>query len=615
MTAPRRIELLSPARNLECGIEAVKHGADAVYIGAPKFGARASAGNSVEDIATLAAYAHIYNARVYVTLNTIIKDTELEEVEHLVWELYRAGADALIIQDFGITELKLPPIPLHASTQMDNRTCEKVSFLHKAGFKQVVLARELSLQEIRDIHETCPEVALEVFVHGALCVSYSGKCYASQFCYGRSANRGECAQFCRLPLTLRDADGKAILHNKHLLSLKDLNLSDMLEDLLDAGVTSLKIEGRLKEISYVKNITAYYRQCLDAIFARRKEFSQASSGKCSFAFIPQPDKSFSRGFTHYCLMGRDKNMACFDTPKSLGEEMGTVKEQHGKYLIVDSSKPFHNGDGVCYVDAHGCLHGFRINRVEGNRLFPASDIPHIAPRSRLFRNYDQEFEQTLAHPSSERRIRVSLRLKPTHEGFSLEAEDEDGISISQCFIHAHIRARSSQTDNQRIQLSKLGGTHFEATSFDGREAVKLEESEDYFIPSSILAGWRRKVMEDLLSARRMHYNRETASWQHTTHIFPDAPHDYRANVANSLARMFYKSHLVNDVQPAYELRPVPNAVIMECKYCLRYSLGWCSGGQHSHSPYREPFSLETGNGKRFRLEFDCRKCLMTIHCE
>lgn len=320
MIKQRKIELLAPAKNLECGIEAVNHGADAVYIGAPKFGARAAAVNSLEDIAALVEYAHLYNVRIYVTVNTILKEEELEETEKMIWKLYRIGVDALIVQDMGITRLNLPPIPLHGSTQMDNRTPEKVRFLADAGFRQVVLARELSLQEIHDIHEACPDVALEVFVHGALCVSYSGQCYVSQACFGRSANRGECAQFCRLPFSLVDADGKTIVRDKHLLSLKDLNQSEALEELLDAGATSLKIEGRLKDVTYVKNVTAAYRRKLDAIFARRKEYVRASSGTCHFDFLPQLDKSFSRGFTHYFLRGRGGEITSFDTPKSLGEE-------------------------------------------------------------------------------------------------------------------------------------------------------------------------------------------------------------------------------------------------------------------------------------------------------
>ena len=320
MIRQRPIELLAPARNLECGMEAINHGADAVYIGAPRFGARAAAGNSLEDIAALVRYAHLYNARIYVTVNTILKDDELQDTEAMIWDLYRAGVDALIVQDMGITRLKFPPIPLHASTQMDNRTSQKVKFLAEAGFRQVVLARELTLEEIAAIHRDCPDTPLEVFVHGALCVSYSGQCYASQACYGRSANRGECAQFCRLGFDLVDADGKVIVRNKHLLSLKDMNQSENLEALLDAGASSLKIEGRLKDVSYVKNVTAYYRQRLDAILKRRKEYCRASSGSVRLDFRPQLDKSFSRGFTDYFVHGRNPGIFSFDTPKKRMED-------------------------------------------------------------------------------------------------------------------------------------------------------------------------------------------------------------------------------------------------------------------------------------------------------
>ena len=339
MIKPRKIELLAPAKNLVCGIEAVNHGADAVYIGAPKFGARAAATNSLEDIRRLTEYAHLYCVRVYVTVNTILRDEELVETERMIGELYRIGVDALIVQDMGITRLNIPPIPLHASTQMDNRTVGKVRFLAEAGFRQVVLARELSLDEIASIHQACPDVPLEVFVHGALCVSYSGQCYVSQACFGRSANRGECAQFCRLPFSLVDADGKTIVRDKHLLSLKDMNQSDLLEQLLDAGATSLKIEGRLKDVGYVKNVTAAYRQKLDAIFARRREYVRASSGISRFHFRPQLNKSFNRGFTHYFLEGRTEDIGSPDSPKSLGEEMGTLKEQRDGWLSVSGVKP------------------------------------------------------------------------------------------------------------------------------------------------------------------------------------------------------------------------------------------------------------------------------------
>ena len=620
MMKQRKIELLAPAKNLECGIEAVNHGADAVYIGAPKFGARAAAVNSLEDIAALVAYAHLYNVRIYVTVNTILKEEELAETEKMIWELYRIGVDALIVQDMGITRLNLPPIPLHGSTQMDNRTPEKVCFLADAGFRQVVLARELSLQEIRRIHEACPETPLEVFVHGALCVSYSGQCYVSQACFGRSANRGECAQFCRLPFSLVDADGKTIVRDKHLLSLKDLNQSEVLEDLLDAGASSLKIEGRLKDVSYVKNVTAAYRSKLDAIFARRKEYVRASSGTCRFDFTPRLDKSFSRGFTHYFLQGRDREISSFDTPKSLGEEMGTMKEQRGNYLTVAGVKPFHNGDGVCFLDEQGRLQGFRINRVDGNKLYPAGDVPRIKPRTRLFRNFDQEFERILARKSAERKIGVGWELADAPSGFALTAADEDGNRITLSFPYPKELARTPQSENLRTQLGKLGNTPFEVMPLGGTDgpsattapAIAINLSQNWFIPASVIADWRRQAIDKLTAARRITYRRELHVWKPTRHRFPATSLTYLGNVMNTAARSFYQAHGVASVEPAYEKQAVPEAVLMFCKHCLRYSMGWCPTHQKGHSPYREPYYLVGTDGKRFRLTFDCKNCQMKV---
>ena len=620
MMKQRKIELLAPAKNLECGIEAVNHGADAVYIGAPKFGARAAAVNSLEDIAALVAYAHLYNVRIYVTVNTILKEEELAETEKMIWELYRIGVDALIVQDMGITRLNLPPIPLHGSTQMDNRTPEKVRFLADAGFRQVVLARELSLQEIRRIHEACPETPLEVFVHGALCVSYSGQCYVSQACFGRSANRGECAQFCRLPFSLVDADGKTIVRDKHLLSLKDLNQSEVLEDLLDAGASSLKIEGRLKDVSYVKNVTAAYRSKLDAIFARRKEYVRASSGTCRFDFTPQLDKSFSRGFTHYFLQGRDREISSFDTPKSLGEEMGTMKEQRGNYLTVAGVKPFHNGDGVCFLDEQGRLQGFRINRVDGNKLYPAGDVPRIKPRTRFFRNFDQEFERILARKSAERKIGVGWELADTSSGFALTVADEDGNRITLSFPYPKELARTPQPENLRTQLGKLGNTPFEVMPLGGTDspsattapAIAINLSQNWFIPASVIADWRRQAIDKLTAARRITYRRELHVWKPTRHRFPATSLTYLGNVMNTAARSFYQAHGVASVEPAYEKQAVPEAVLMFCKHCLRYSMGWCPTHQKGHSPYREPYYLVGTDGKRFRLTFDCKNCQMKV---
>ncbi|MEG1837673.1 MAG: U32 family peptidase [Bacteroidaceae bacterium] len=599
----RKIELLSPAKNKECGIEAINHGADAVYIGAPKFGARSAAGNSLEDIAELVKYAHLYNARIYVTVNTILKEEELAETEEMIWELYRVGVDALIVQDMSLLRMKLPPIPLHASTQMDNRSVEKVSFLADVGFEQVVLARELSLEQIREIHEACP-ISLEVFIHGALCVSYSGQCYVSQSALGRSANRGECMQFCRLPFNLVDADGQMIVKNKHLLSLKDLNQSESIEQLLDAGVTSLKIEGRLKEVSYVKNVTAYYRRKLDNIFDRRPEYIKASSGTCHLDFTPQLDKSFSRGFTSYFLHGRTQDITSFDTPKSLGEEMGVVKEVKGNYLTVAGLKSFNNGDGVCYLNEQGDLSGFRVNRVDNNRLFPLI-MPTIKPRTVLYRNLDQEFEKQLGHKSAERKIGVSLLLLENKDGFMVKLCDEDGNQSSASVERGKEIARTPQTDNLRTQLGKLGNTPFEATQ------IEIELSDNWFIPSSVLADLRREAVELLLQVRVKNFPRKEQKNIPTTHPYPEEKLTYLGNVMNSKAESFYHDHGVKEINPAYERQPIEGAILMFCKHCLRYSMGWCPTHQKEKSPYKEPYYLMWGD-KRFRLKFNCKECRMEV---
>ena len=607
MIRQREIELLAPAKNLECGIEAIRHGADAVYIGAARYGARASAGNSVDDIRTLVEYAHLFRARVYVTVNTILRDEELADTRQLIWQLYEAGVDALIVQDMAILRMDLPPIALHASTQMDNRTPEKVRFLADAGFTQVVLARELSLDQIKNIHQEVPTVPLEVFVHGALCVSYSGQCYVSEACYGRSANRGECAQFCRLAFNMEDADGRLIVRDKHLLSLKDLNQSDRLEQLLDAGASSFKIEGRLKDVTYVKNVVAWYRRQLDAIISRRPEYRRASSGKVGLNFKPQPDKSFNRGFTHYFLEGRTPDIFSFDTPKSMGEEMGTVKEVRGNSFTVSGVKPFNNGDGLCYIDSHGKLQGFRVNRVDGNRLFPQEMPPKLLPRTLIFRNLDQKFEQELLRKSADRRIRVEGLLGETPFGFSLTLTDEDDTSVSITIVSSKEKARTPQADNLYTQLSKLGNTPFELTS------LQVEWTDNWFVPSSVLAEWRRRAVELLLRARRINYHRPATGIRKEGISYPAHSLTYMGNVMNREAESFYHAHGVVSVAPAFEAhRPKGEQVVMTCRHCLRYSMGWCPVHHRNVSPYREPYYLVSSDGRRFRLEFDCKHCQMKV---
>ena len=604
-TKSRPIALLSPAKDLNSGIEAINHGADAVYIGAPKFGARSAAGNSLDDIRELCEYAHLYGARIYVTLNTILKEDELEEAERMIWDLWRVGTDALIIQDMGITRLNLPPIPLHASTQTDNRTPEKVRFLEAAGFTQVVLARELSLNEIRRISEATT-VPLEVFVHGALCVSYSGQCYLSAALSGRSANRGECAQYCRLPYTMVDATGTEIVTHKHLLSLKDMNRSDQLEALLDAGVSSLKIEGRLKDVGYVKNITAYYRKKLDAVLSRRPEYRRASAGRSTYTFEPVAEKSFNRGFTPFLLEGRTADITAFNTPKSLGEPVGTVKEIKGNSFTVAGLKQLNNGDGLVFFNRKGELEGFRVNRVEANRVFPL-DMPQLAPKTPLYRNFDQAFDKLLAKPSAERKLSVEIEFLDNPFGFTLCMEDETGARIMLTEPFAKELARREQQDNIRTQLSKLGNTPFEASK------VVVGLSENWFVPSSLLADMRRRGVEKLLEARRARYPRETVKRvQPSVSIpFPERQLTYLGNVANGKARSFYQDHGVEQIDPAFELSPRKDVPLMFTKHCLRYSMGWCPTYQKDKSPYKEPYYL-LYKDTRLRLQFDCKHCQMLV---
>lgn len=606
MSTSRKIELLAPAKNLETGIAAINHGADAVYIGAAQFGARQAAGNSVEDIARLVEYAHLFGVKVYVTLNTIIYDDEVASVEQLVAELYKVGVDALIVQDMGIAGMNIPPIPLHASTQMDNRTVEKAKFLAGVGFPRIVLARELSLSEIKEIHDAVPDTELEVFVHGALCVSYSGQCYASQHCFGRSANRGACAQFCRLPFDLVDAEGTVVMRDKHLLSLKDMNRSAHIEQMLDAGVTSFKIEGRLKDVSYVKNITAYYRAKLDEVFARRPEYERASYGKCAPQFTPAPEKSFSRGFTDYMLNGSKDEMTSFDTPKSKGEYMGRVKFVSRNFFTF-TGKDFNNGDGACFVSRDGRLKGFHINRVEGNRIFPQT-MPQVESGDELYRNYDCDFERQLSRPDVARRMRVDLTLCENADGFVLKGIDESGLECSVSTFIEKQEARTSQRDNIVKQLGKWGNTPFEVGE------VNVEFSSEWFVPSSLLSDMRRSLCEELIKRHNEEDSREDMRLADNAIPFVADELDYKGNVSNSHAKAFYMKHGVKSIMPAFENEPVDNAEVMFCKHCIKFSLGWCtkSGAKHA---FKEPFYLVSGDGKRFRLSFDCKECMMKVIVE
>jgi len=599
----RTIELLSPAKNLECGLAAVDHGADAVYIGASKYGARASAGNSVQDIAMLCKYAHQFKVKVYVTVNTILYDNELQETQDIIWELYRVGVDALIVQDLALLKLNLPPIPLHASTQMDNRDPEKAVALKELGYQQIVLARELSVEQIREIHQAVPDVPLEAFVHGALCVSYSGRCYASEYCFGRSANRGECAQFCRLPFSLEDSNGERIVEDKYLLSLRDMNRSQYLEEMMEAGVSSFKIEGRLKNVSYVKNITAYYRQQIDAILRRRTEYRRSSLGEEEFFFTPDPDRSFSRGFTDYFLHGRTDDLASPDTPKSRGQFVGHVKEVRNYCIIVAGTTSFSNGDGLCFLDAQGQLQGFRVNRVEGNHLYPA-EMPDIRKGDTLWRNYDQQWEKLMAGKTAVRRLPLKIILSDTEEGFELKAMVSLGDKLTSkrvlCSMSPKQLAHTDQTAGIKEVLGKLGDTIYYA------KEVEIRFSQPWFIPRSMLADWRRTLIDSLIKEE---YGRNEVS-KARLHDIPLRDSYFNFNISNRLSSQCFDNLAVNAVEVTGRLPE--GQPLMTCCYCLRYQMGWCPQRHCVKSPYQEPYYLCSKDGRRFRLEFDCKKCEMKV---
>ena len=452
------LELLAPAKNLACGIAAIDHGADAVYIGAPKFGARAAVGNSIDDIRQLCEYAHQFDAKIYVTLNTIVYDDELEQVRSLIDELAAIGVDAVLVQDMGLLQfMDGKPFEIHASTQTDNRTADKVRWLKQLGFSRAVLARELSAEEIAEIHREVPDIELEVFVHGALCVSYSGICYASQHCFQRSANRGECAQFCRMRFSLVDADGTEIEHERYLLSLKDMNQSDNLEKLIEAGAVSFKIEGRLKDVAYVKNVTAAYSERLNAYIRKHpEEYCRASKGRCEYTFTPNLNRTFNRGYTTYFVNGRQPDIASFDTPKAVGEFVGRVKEIRNDSFNVAGTASFANGDGLCFLNSDRQFEGFRANRVAGNRIFPFKMPAGLRPGMALYRNNDQEFERILSKPSATRKIAITVALRSVDDGFELSA---NGVTVH--FDAEHQLAQKSPRENIVRQLSKLGDTIYE----------------------------------------------------------------------------------------------------------------------------------------------------------
>lgn len=611
---PRHIELLAPARDAQVAIEAINHGADAVYMGPSRFGARAMAGNPVEDFAQVCDYAHKFNARVYATVNTIIYDDELKQVETLIRQLYDAQVDALIVQDLGVLRLDIPPIALHASTQCDIRTPEKARFLEQLGFSQLVMARELSLSEIKAINQAV-KAPLEAFVHGALCVSYSGRCALSQAVKGRSANRGQCAQMCRLPYDLEDEQGNKIVTGKHLLSLRDLNQSALLLDMLDAGVSSFKIEGRLKDGAYVKNVVAHYRQLLDGIIdSSNGQFKRLSCGDVNLSFRPDVQRSFNRSFTHYFLEGRDASvrMASLDTPKSMGQPIGKVISSHGKNLVVATSEKIANGDGLSYRKANGDFTGVRVNVASGNKL-ALRDMVEIKPGTMMYRTYDKAFDDLLARPSAQRYISVDAVLYEAGGAVVLSLEDERGGKVTHSATVGELDdARVSQESRQRDTIAKMGDTVYKLNSFTTSIAGK-------FVPVSLLAQLKRDTIAMLDRANAITHQRELRKRENPDAQVPNASLTHADNVANSMSTQVYREHGASVITPALELQnPVIShsngsdmqPVLMHTRYCLRCELGACRKEKGAKKlPHR--LFLRSSN-VLLEVHCDCSACEMKI---
>ncbi len=604
------LELLAPAKNLECGIAAIDHGADAVYIGADHFGARAAAGNSTDDIARLCSYAHQFGARVYVTVNTIVYDNEIDSVRRLLKRIGEAGADAILVQDMALVSMLSDiGLEMHASTQTDNRTADKVEWLRGLGFKRVVLARELSVDEIAEIHAKHPDVELEVFVHGALCVSYSGQCYASQYCFQRSANRGECAQFCRLKFDLVDAEGKVIEHDRHLLSLKDMCQIDNLERLAEAGAVSFKIEGRLKDVAYVKNVTAAYSRRLDEIVAAHPDkYRRASFGRVDYGFDPDLRKTFNRGYTTYFADGRQPDIFSPDTPKALGEYVGKVKEVKRQCLTVSGVASFANGDGLCFINADRQLEGFRVNRAEGNHLYPSSMPRNLRQGVALYRNNDQQFERLLSRPSAVRRLSLTMSLSATESGFALDVATEDGRKARVEAKAEHTVAQKPQHENIVRQLSKLGTTIYDCTN------ITIPDDFPWFVPSSLLAQMRRDACAEVSEHSLTSKNPSpltSNSLSPLTYKNPSRP-PYLLNASNTLAVEFYRQLGVEASAFETQKKHGEGEKLMQCRFCLRHALGYCVNKGGRKPQWKEPLFLRLPDGRKFQLQFNCKRCEMYL---
>jgi putative protease len=596
------IELLAPARDRESGEAAIGHGADAVYIGGSKFGAREAAGNSFADIERLCKYAHGYFAKVYLTLNTVLYDNELEQARAMVCRAYSAGCDAVIVQDMALLEMDLPPIPLFASTQTDNCLPEKIKFLQDSGFARVILARELSIKQIAEIRKSTT-IELESFVHGSLCVSYSGRCYLSEMLAGRSANRGRCAQMCRLPFDLYSAQGLKIVSDRHLLSLKDLNMSDHLEDLMAAGITSFKIEGRLKDLSYVKNITAYYRKCIDKILDKLDDYKKSSSGRVNLFFEPDVERSFSRGFTTFFAQDRKQGLSA-GTAKSTGKFCGTVVSVAKRSFVIDGVDSPVNGDGICFFDNSGKLHGTRVNRVNGNSITPLS-MENISRGTKIFRNSDRLFDKVLAGKSAGRKIQADVSVEVFETAIQIIATDEDGICVEVSFPHSAENAVDSDKMQKTIveQFGKTGND-----IFDFRINCPVCE---YFFSVSTVNAWRRQLICLLEKERQNQYPKRESAIIRSCVPYITEEIDFTSNVSNSLAERFYRRHMVRTIEKAVESGTVPSH-LMYNKYCIKFELGMCpvkQGAQKSGNLF-----LAYSN-KKLKLSFDCVKCEMYVSIE
>ena len=605
----KKVEILAPAKNLLQGMLAINSGADAVYIGAPQYGARSNATNSIEDIAELVKYAHLFKAQVFVVINTILYDNELDDCKKLIYQLYDIGVDALIVQDMAIMEMDLPPIVIHASTQANNRDPKHVKFLKDAGMQRVVLARELNLDQIREIHEAT-DVELEFFVSGALCVSFSGNCYMSIAGGERSANRGSCAQNCRLPYNLTDGTGKTLIANSHLLSIKDLDLSDQLPNLIEAGVTSFKIEGRLKDLVYVKNNVSYLRQKLDAFLENNEQFTKASSGKTLFNFDPQMDRSFNRGYTDYFVNKRKEKIGSWETPKSKGQYIGKVTDITPKGYFIENADQLNNGDGLYFLNESGEGDGVQINVVLNSLVVPNNYKP-IAIGTDIYRNSDAAFNKIVERDDATiRKISVELTFSETANGFQLVAIDEDGHESKSTFEIEKTPSTKGEViiDEIKKNLTKTGNTPFTV------EQVNVEFSNTWFLPTSKVNEIRREVLDNLIDIRVNEYHREEFQIQKTDHPYPVSVLDFTYNVSNKLARAFYKRHGVTEIEKAFELQWDPGkSRVMTTKYCVKYELGKCARFQRETMGEKvvEPLTLTHGENE-YKLKFNCKPCEMEI---